>query len=1770
MIEILKAELEQLFELEELVSLCRDVLGFDPEQVGGSSAKGSFVNSLTQFCLRSNAIEALCEAVISTKDDVDARIAVIANNGPLEERELTGGESLADYVIVRKIGDSRLGSSYQARRESSEFRISALRADVLNHPRDLNRFRTFLRLFKSVRHTALPTEVELEEIEGRLYLVEPYVEGQPLSQRIARSGPMHINEARGLLVEILEALTALHARHLSHGNLDLNNVIVSRTAEGEQRVVLLDAGVDRLHSRPLVIDGTTEDLPQTMSSPRTAAPELLMGLRSDARSDVYAFGAMVYEIVSGQPPWGEGSPTEQAVGHLSRTPEPPSAVAPRGWVSKELDDFVAQLLAKNPDERPQDATAVLEELEVMSRAAGAQRELIISDEEFDERVDGLVADPENNDAAVALEAAVDDGAHPRAVGEAFSMAAQQVDAEDPAKVSIRMRLLFRAARMYEAAEDLELAEQTYLKLLELDPSDEVALAALETTRRRQGKFEELVEMLLKRSEESESSRERARSLAEIGKLYAQELREPEQALVAYSQAFCEDPSRDEYAEEISRLAGSEQSSWEEVLSQCVETTSDEELSSETKNTILLRMARWYVDKVSRPDLALAVYQAVLEAEPSHDRALEGMIQIYRKAQQWFELGSTLLRRADASATPALARDLRCEAAELLEHQLNDTGRARDLYEQVLAEDPGHEKASEALGRIYERTADHEGHIKILERRAEAQSDEEKVRTMCRIAEIFEVRLNDDSEAIRRLEAALAVDPNWLDALIDLDRLYSKNGRYKPLLENLHAQVRLAATPRQKLSLWERIAAVHDEEFLDHAQAAAAWEATLEIDSAHEPALTALPRHYRALDRWEDVASVYERHIKLLTDDDRRLELTLARGQVLEEQVGSPERAVGAYELAVAINPTHAGALDALARLRETAGDATAALDAILALADQAETPRGRAEQYFRAAKMLEERDDLDGAIEHYKLALDSVPEEPVTALALRHAYVARGDYRAAIELLEREFDRTDGDATKAKLAAEIALLAYDNLRDDKKAEDAAKRAVSFDPTNLDGLGVLGDLAFEDKRYLEAAKHYEQVAAHADKLDKERATRVLVRYVDALSQTGSTEKALIPMDTLLRIAPDNAQALERVARVTFNHGSIKRAADLYKDLFKRFGDVFNENAKALYRYGESLRRSGELDAAVGPLEDSSDVDPTDATPLIALAKVYEEKDNWDRVVRVKTRHLDIAEGDERVQLLIEIGDIATAKLNDRTRATKSYVAALEDQPEDRRLLTKLMQLYSEEQDWEKLIDVVLRLADFVDDPQQRAKYLMTAAMVNSRQTGDLDQALIHLERVLEADPGNEKALAECIQISRDRGDFDQVEDFLKRKLDYASGSDDKETMLATFMDLGELYLKDLGWMDKAIDAYEAAQTLAPDDRDLTELLSQLYASEPEKYLDKAVAVQLQIVRQNPYVGEPYKAMRRLFTETKHADAAWCLCQTMYALNLAEPDEERFFKRMRPQTAAPAQTALTDEDWLTLVMHPDADPLLTSVFGLIEPAIIGKRSKSLQELGYDAAYQIDLPRHPYPMSQTLYYAAGVLGMDPPPTFQNPNDPSGLSFLHAHTPSIVLGKAAMATEVPPQPAAFICARHLAYYRPGMYVRHLIASGTGLKSWLFAALKLISPQFPVTPELEGPVREDLAALEASITGKSKDHLARIVSKLLQGGGALDLKRWVTGVDLTADRVGLIVAHDLETALEIIKASDESSSSVSQEDRRKELVLYSTSPSFFNLRQKLGIAIDS
>jgi len=660
-----------------------------------------------------------------------------------------------------------------------------------------------------------------------------------------------------------------------------------------------------------------------------------------------------------------------------------------------------------------------------------------------------------------------------------------------------------------------------------------------------------------------------------------------------------------------------------------------------------------------------------------------------------------------------------------------------------------------------------------------------------------------------------------------------------------------------------------------------------------------------------------------------------------------------------------------------------------------------------------------------------------------------------------------------------------------------------------------------------------------------------------------------VEVLQNLAPEDAGMLRDIARVLFEYGDPRAAREAYyKYLAKAEGKLTTiEHAKALYGLGESERRAGFLDSAVEPLLEAAELDPGSPLALLSLAKIYEAQGKWEESVRVKNRRLEIATGAERFELLLEIGDLELHKIGDRQGAERSFALALEERPDDRKILTRLMQLYSEDKDWAKLVETVLRLAEFVKDEKQRAKYLHTAAMVSARELGEVDEALEYYELAIELDPTLDKAIDEAVELRHTRGDHAGVEKLLNQQIERAKEQNDREKLTRVLDRLGELYAKFLNEPALAVDAYEAAQAFDPDDARRAEILAELYASNVQEYLDKAVHAQALLLRQNPYRADSYKLLRRLYTEAKRGDAAWCLCQALAVLNLAGPDEQRFYLRCRADNAAPAQSVLDESDWQTIA-HEDLDPVVTRIFALIQPTIIRTRTQALQAMGYDPAYAIDLATHGYPVSQTLFYARGVLGIQAPLVFTNANDTGGLGFLHAQTPGIVLGRAAFEAQMSMQTLAFLAGRHLTYFRPGYYVRHLVPTGTGLKAWLFAAIKLNAPQFPVSPDLEGQVAEAMTAMGTDFQGMQKELLASQVSKLLQSGTTLDLKKWVASIDYTADRAGFILAHDLGVAAEVLRAADDASAP--SKERIKEVVLFGVSEPYMAVRRKLGIAIDS
>ncbi len=326
-------------------------------------------------------------------------------------------------------------------------------------------------------------------------------------------------------------------------------------------------------------------------------------------------------------------------------------------MTREIDDFVAQLPSRRiPALRPRDAQALLDPLESLGRASTALRAAaVISDEKVEDLVDALIAAPDDTEAELALDNAIDEGADARRRGRSVrdgGRPGSNAESLGDEWLEVAKGLLFRAGRIFDnRAKDKARAEKVYEKIVALDPKDEIGWSALEEVRRGLGKYDAIVEMLLERSEGAGSGEERARSLAEIGRICATELDDVDQALVAFARALCERPLEEDYAREIERLAGSFPDRWKETLDAIADGSKNEALSATERNALLGWAGRWYDSKLGRADTALLAYQQILASDPANDAASEGLSSIYRRAQQWPELATLLLALSDVGVSP---------------------------------------------------------------------------------------------------------------------------------------------------------------------------------------------------------------------------------------------------------------------------------------------------------------------------------------------------------------------------------------------------------------------------------------------------------------------------------------------------------------------------------------------------------------------------------------------------------------------------------------------------------------------------------------------------------------------------------------------------------------------------------------------------------------------------------------------------------------------------------------------------------------------------------------------------------------------------------------------------------------------------------------------------------------------------------------------------------------------------------------------------------------
>ena len=275
--------------------------------------------------------------------------------------DLAPGMVVGEYRIESKLGEGGFGSVYRATHPliGKAAAIKVLHRKFSSDPAMVSRFIAEARAVNQIRHRSIIDIFSFGSLaDGRQYYVMELLDGMTFEDYLNREGRLDCARAIPILREVGRALDAAHQAGIAHRDLKPENIFLTFDEDGVIHPKLLDFGIAKLLG-----DSTHSHKTQTGTMMGTAyymSPEQCRGVDVDHRTDIYSFGCMVFQTLTGELPFGGDSQMDVLVKHLNEMPRPMSAVCPA--VPSQLDEPVLAMLAKDAADRPSTLAAAIDRL----------------------------------------------------------------------------------------------------------------------------------------------------------------------------------------------------------------------------------------------------------------------------------------------------------------------------------------------------------------------------------------------------------------------------------------------------------------------------------------------------------------------------------------------------------------------------------------------------------------------------------------------------------------------------------------------------------------------------------------------------------------------------------------------------------------------------------------------------------------------------------------------------------------------------------------------------------------------------------------------------------------------------------------------------------------------------------------------------------------------------------------------------------------------------------------------------------------------------------------------------------------------------------------------------------------------------------------------------------------------------------------------------------------------------------------------------------------
>lgn len=810
----------------------------------------------------------------------------------------------------------------------------------------------------------------------------------------------------------------------------------------------------------------------------------------------------------------------------------------------------------------------------------------------------------------------------------------------------RARLHTEIARLSEVVlSNVEAAAQNFQKAHGYDPSFEPAIAGLLRVRARQGQWEGTLPLFDQQIELTASPEDKAALLFTKAVVLEERLQRPQEARGDYEKALALVPNQVALLLAVARCARRDQD-WktlDHLLAGLAQPRGTDVALSAAHMAERARVAEHHR---KQPGEAVQFYQKALSTDPMATSAIYALERLYAVQKQTRDHVSLLNTRARLLEEPTSRAAALANAGALLAETLDEPAEAAQLYEFAWSAEPTNVGFLETLEQLYRRAGDFSGVVRVLERLIQMSEAPTETADLCiRLADVLHHRLDRQAEAIQYLERARELEPARPDCVMPLIEHYAATKAWRSLAQVLTQEEAKSDDPERRADVHCKIAWICETHLNSPKDAVQHYQAALGLRPLDGNAFRELSRLLETAGRYEELVELHLRAVEVESEVPVAVVHLFKVGQVLEDLLQAPARALPVYKQILAKQAGHLGALYAMERAAHRAGDHVAVVDALIQEAEVHSAPAKKVPLLHRAATIC--ADDLgqsQRALALYEQVLALDPKYAPTLDSLGALYEAEGRHAELLKVFILKLNYLKTPEARGDHLLRMGRLCEEHLRQDEKALSYYKKALEGAPGSAVAARAM-------ERCLERLARFEELAAFLHERVKsltEPASRAQLslrlghvyefRLVKLQNAIASYEAALEDAPDLTVARDGLIRVLEQRADYTKTTAALEARAEVSTDAAVKLW--------AMLRRAEILENtSAKTDAAVSAYKAIIDLNPRQVQTLTALCRLYEQNNDDHRLTRALRLHATaLSDSENQAGIMRELLRLAESKLD----------------------------------------------------------------------------------------------------------------------------------------------------------------------------------------------------------------------------------------------------------------------------------------------------------------------------------------------------------------------------------------------------------------------------------------------------------------------------------------------------------------------------------------------